>query len=153
MDTAQWAQGNIGGVVKPMEGGSNKPPMLERRARPQKDQALNCPRCNSTNTKFCYYNNYSLSQPRLSFRSSDQVTPVSVNYTKRCQKEEEKTNPDQVAGDPQSENENGLQIFRTRTAYCFSLSNINYSPTVSVSVGMMNTSLKEDTTQMEVRVQ
>ncbi|KAF4389463.1 hypothetical protein G4B88_006522 [Cannabis sativa] len=27
-------------------------------------QALNCPRCNSTNTKFCYYNNYSLTQPR-----------------------------------------------------------------------------------------
>ncbi|XVF51041.1 hypothetical protein PTKIN_Ptkin04bG0152100 [Pterospermum kingtungense] len=39
-------------------------PMVERRARPQKDQAVNCPRCNSTNTKFCYYNNYSLSQPR-----------------------------------------------------------------------------------------
>ncbi|KAK8511948.1 hypothetical protein V6N13_073776 [Hibiscus sabdariffa] len=38
--------------------------MVERRARPQNDQALNCPRCNSTNTKFCYYNNYSLSQPR-----------------------------------------------------------------------------------------
>ncbi|KAL6986458.1 hypothetical protein U1Q18_019820 [Sarracenia purpurea var. burkii] len=37
---------------------------LERRVRPQKDQALNCPRCNSTNTKFCYYNNYSLTQPR-----------------------------------------------------------------------------------------
>ncbi|CAJ1972339.1 unnamed protein product [Sphenostylis stenocarpa] len=50
----------IGGI-KPMEG--SKPPMLEKRARPQKDQALN-PRCNSTNTKFCYYNNYSLSQPR-----------------------------------------------------------------------------------------
>ncbi|KAF7811330.1 dof zinc finger protein DOF2.4-like isoform X1 [Senna tora] len=26
--------------------------------------ALKCPRCESTNTKFCYYNNYSLSQPR-----------------------------------------------------------------------------------------
>lgn len=38
--------------------------MLERRARPQKDQVVNCPRCNSTNTKFCYYNNYSLTQPR-----------------------------------------------------------------------------------------
>ncbi|KAJ0724723.1 putative transcription factor C2C2-Dof family [Helianthus annuus] len=25
---------------------------------------LNCPRCASTNTKFCYYNNYNLSQPR-----------------------------------------------------------------------------------------
>ncbi|XP_056848061.1 dof zinc finger protein DOF4.3-like isoform X3 [Raphanus sativus] len=23
-----------------------------------------CPRCNSTNTKFCYYNNYRVSQPR-----------------------------------------------------------------------------------------
>ncbi|XP_058095358.1 dof zinc finger protein DOF1.4-like [Magnolia sinica] len=28
------------------------------------DQALKCPRCDSSNTKFCYYNNYSLSQPR-----------------------------------------------------------------------------------------
>ncbi|KAL6011505.1 hypothetical protein ACLOJK_001953 [Asimina triloba] len=39
-------------------------PALERRLRPQHDQALKCPRCDSTNTKFCYYNNYSLSQPR-----------------------------------------------------------------------------------------
>ncbi|KAL6007003.1 hypothetical protein ACLOJK_032499 [Asimina triloba] len=38
--------------------------MLERRLRPQHDQALKCPRCDSTHTKFCYYNNYSLSQPR-----------------------------------------------------------------------------------------
>ncbi|KAL3499037.1 hypothetical protein ACH5RR_041769 [Cinchona calisaya] len=76
MDTAQWPQ-EI--VVKPMEeivvvpngttttscsskaGGSSS---LERKVRPQKEQALNCPRCNSTNTKFCYYNNYSLQQPR-----------------------------------------------------------------------------------------
>ncbi|CAL4985521.1 unnamed protein product [Urochloa decumbens] len=36
----------------------------ERAARPQKEKALNCPKCNSTNTKFCYYNNYSLQQPR-----------------------------------------------------------------------------------------
>lgn len=27
-------------------------------------EALKCPRCESTNTKFCYFNNYSLSQPR-----------------------------------------------------------------------------------------
>ncbi|KAH0886379.1 hypothetical protein HID58_062475 [Brassica napus] len=25
---------------------------------------LNCPRCNSANTKFCYFNNYNLTQPR-----------------------------------------------------------------------------------------
>ncbi|XP_031278304.1 dof zinc finger protein DOF4.6-like isoform X1 [Pistacia vera] len=60
MDTAQWPQG-IGLVNNPMESSRS---LMEKRARPQKDQALNCPRCNSTNTKFCYYNNYSLSQPR-----------------------------------------------------------------------------------------
>ncbi|VAI48520.1 unnamed protein product [Triticum turgidum subsp. durum] len=36
----------------------------DRRLRPQHDQPLKCPRCDSTHTKFCYYNNYSLSQPR-----------------------------------------------------------------------------------------
>lgn len=30
----------------------------------QQQQALRCPRCDSSNTKFCYYNNYSLTQPR-----------------------------------------------------------------------------------------
>ncbi|KAJ4774499.1 hypothetical protein LUZ62_058756 [Rhynchospora pubera] len=43
-----------------------RPQLVERRTRPHQrgDQPLNCPRCNSTNTKFCYYNNYSLTQPR-----------------------------------------------------------------------------------------
>ncbi|XP_047324730.1 dof zinc finger protein 1-like [Impatiens glandulifera] len=36
----------------------------QKRPRPQKEKAVNCPRCNSINTKFCYYNNYSQSQPR-----------------------------------------------------------------------------------------
>ncbi|KAJ1690164.1 hypothetical protein LUZ63_014319 [Rhynchospora breviuscula] len=27
-------------------------------------EPLRCPRCDSTNTKFCYYNNYNLTQPR-----------------------------------------------------------------------------------------
>ncbi|XP_010550797.1 PREDICTED: dof zinc finger protein DOF5.6-like [Tarenaya hassleriana] len=35
-----------------------------RRLRPPHDHPLKCPRCESTHTKFCYYNNYSLSQPR-----------------------------------------------------------------------------------------
>ncbi|XP_038988372.1 dof zinc finger protein DOF3.2-like [Phoenix dactylifera] len=41
---------------------TQQPP--ERKLRPHQEQALKCPRCDSTNTKFCYYNNYSLSQPR-----------------------------------------------------------------------------------------
>ncbi|KAI3421437.1 Dof-type domain-containing protein [Psidium guajava] len=75
MDTAQWPQ-EI--VVKPIDEivtstctatttpkpSSSSSSALERKPRPQKEQALNCPRCNSTNTKFCYYNNYSLTQPR-----------------------------------------------------------------------------------------
>ncbi|GJZ51528.1 DOF zinc finger protein DOF5.7 [Tanacetum coccineum] len=32
--------------------------------RPPAKQILKCPRCDSPNTKFCYYNNYSLTQPR-----------------------------------------------------------------------------------------
>ncbi|CAA6663351.1 unnamed protein product [Spirodela intermedia] len=43
---------------------STRPQLTERRPRPHKEQQLSCPRCQSTNTKFCYYNNYSLSQPR-----------------------------------------------------------------------------------------
>ncbi|CAL0319921.1 unnamed protein product [Lupinus luteus] len=37
----------------------------DRRLRPHHHhQALKCPHCDSLNTKFCYYNNYHLSQPR-----------------------------------------------------------------------------------------
>ncbi|KAK7295712.1 hypothetical protein RJT34_18623 [Clitoria ternatea] len=48
--------------------GSIRPGSMADRARLAKihnpDASLKCPRCESTNTKFCYYNNYSLSQPR-----------------------------------------------------------------------------------------
>lgn len=37
--------------------------VLQTQALPQQ-AALKCPRCDSLNTKFCYYNNYNLSQPR-----------------------------------------------------------------------------------------
>ncbi|KAI0513999.1 hypothetical protein KFK09_010031 [Dendrobium nobile] len=52
METVQWPQ-----------------QVVERKVRPHREQALNCPRCKSTNTKFCYYNNYSLSQPRYFCKS------------------------------------------------------------------------------------
>lgn len=48
--------------------GSTRPGSMADRARmaklPPPETALKCPRCESTNTKFCYFNNYSLSQPR-----------------------------------------------------------------------------------------
>ncbi|XAR60567.1 hypothetical protein NMG60_11033994 [Bertholletia excelsa] len=49
-------------------GGTVRPGSMVDRARlakiPQPEAGLKCPRCESTNTKFCYFNNYSLSQPR-----------------------------------------------------------------------------------------
>ncbi|KAL6575614.1 hypothetical protein OROHE_000991 [Orobanche hederae] len=48
-----------------------RPALMDQKRvmRPPKDQTLNCPRCHSTNTKFCYYNNYSLTQPRYFCKS------------------------------------------------------------------------------------
>uniref|UniRef100_A0A453GX61 Dof-type domain-containing protein n=1 Tax=Aegilops tauschii subsp. strangulata TaxID=200361 RepID=A0A453GX61_AEGTS len=44
--------------------GKSKSMSMSERARlarlPQPVSGLNCPRCDSTNTKFCYFNNYSL---------------------------------------------------------------------------------------------
>ncbi|XP_073220039.1 dof zinc finger protein DOF5.4 [Cicer arietinum] len=55
---------SIGGGTKFFAAGT-----ADRRLRPHNNnhhnhQALKCPRCDSINTKFCYYNNYNLSQPR-----------------------------------------------------------------------------------------
>lgn len=50
--------------IVPIIGNTSNTRPERKVIRFQKDQVLNCPRCNSANTKFCYYNNYSLSQPR-----------------------------------------------------------------------------------------
>lgn len=43
---------------------------MDRRLRPHGNHhGLKCPRCDSLNTKFCYYNNYNLSQPRYFCKS------------------------------------------------------------------------------------
>lgn len=66
METTQWSTQEIGVVKSSMgaEIGSRGGEIIDKKVRPVKDGAINCPRCNSTNTKFCYYNNYSLTQPR-----------------------------------------------------------------------------------------
>eukprot|EP00252_Welwitschia_mirabilis_P024451 TRINITY_DN7268_c0_g2_i1.p1 TRINITY_DN7268_c0_g2~~TRINITY_DN7268_c0_g2_i1.p1 ORF type:complete len:356 (+),score=24.69 TRINITY_DN7268_c0_g2_i1:401-1468(+) len=67
MDSVDWTQSFCPSLCKPVlpEDVMPRPPLMpERRSKPQPEQALKCPRCDSTNTKFCYYNNYNLSQPR-----------------------------------------------------------------------------------------
>lgn len=49
-----------GTVVEPP-----KPPAIRQQQQQQpRSESLKCPRCSSTNTKFCYFNNYNKSQPR-----------------------------------------------------------------------------------------
>ncbi|KAK7302813.1 hypothetical protein RJT34_13709 [Clitoria ternatea] len=64
--TNQWPQSHdhkvsMGGNSKVMEKPSEEHHVLQQQ---QQQQPLKCPRCDSSNTKFCYYNNYNLSQPR-----------------------------------------------------------------------------------------
>ncbi|KAJ7944379.1 Dof zinc finger protein like [Quillaja saponaria] len=50
----------------PSESGDNRGPSKPHNpgAPPPEQEHLPCPRCDSSNTKFCYYNNYNFSQPR-----------------------------------------------------------------------------------------
>ncbi|XP_015574052.1 dof zinc finger protein DOF1.6 [Ricinus communis] len=45
-------------------GQNNTNPVSHSHPPPKLAEPLPCPRCDSNNTKFCYYNNYNLSQPR-----------------------------------------------------------------------------------------
>ncbi|KAL6638152.1 hypothetical protein ACP70R_025724 [Stipagrostis hirtigluma subsp. patula] len=65
---ASGGGGGAPGSGGPTGGSAVRPGSMTERARlakiPQPEPGLKCPRCESTNTKFCYFNNYSLSQPR-----------------------------------------------------------------------------------------
>ncbi|VVB04703.1 unnamed protein product [Arabis nemorensis] len=67
MDYSSMHQNMVGVVSSQDYQNQKKPSQAFRQAPPE--QSLRCPRCDSTNTKFCYYNNYSLSQPRYFCKS------------------------------------------------------------------------------------
>lgn len=53
--------------IPPTPAPENHTPGNRKRSsapRADQEQPVTCPRCDSSNTKFCYYNNYSLAQPR-----------------------------------------------------------------------------------------
>ncbi|KAK1263381.1 Dof zinc finger protein DOF3.5 [Acorus gramineus] len=50
-------------------GGGRWPPTPNMVASADPSAVPSCPRCDSSNTKFCYYNNYSLTQPRYFCKS------------------------------------------------------------------------------------
>ncbi|RDX66761.1 Cyclic dof factor 2, partial [Mucuna pruriens] len=47
-----------------MNGDQNETSASEDKTPKKPDKILPCPRCNSMDTKFCYYNNYNVNQPR-----------------------------------------------------------------------------------------
>lgn len=62
-----WSQGLLEMESAPGTVDLPKPPSTTRRQQQQQQSSsepLDCPRCGSSNTKFCYYNNYNKSQPR-----------------------------------------------------------------------------------------
>ncbi|KAJ8549546.1 hypothetical protein K7X08_033253 [Anisodus acutangulus] len=68
--TNEWPQINEKNNLMMASNGSNMekpiqdPSQQQQQQQPPPPPHLKCPRCDSANTKFCYYNNYSLSQPR-----------------------------------------------------------------------------------------
>ncbi|KAK2968462.1 hypothetical protein RJ640_030073 [Escallonia rubra] len=63
----QWPQNHIDEKQSLMASTTSSRVMENQTQQQQVQQQqvqLKCPRCDSSNTKFCYYNNYSLSQPR-----------------------------------------------------------------------------------------
>uniref|UniRef100_A0A6N2KQZ4 Dof-type domain-containing protein n=1 Tax=Salix viminalis TaxID=40686 RepID=A0A6N2KQZ4_SALVM len=51
-------------IAKPMEGQLEANGTDKERVFKKPDKILPCPRCNSLDTKFCYFNNYNVNQPR-----------------------------------------------------------------------------------------
>jgi len=95
--------GQVGGPAKPMS--------MAERARlariPLPEPGLKCPRCDSTNTKFCYFNNYSLSQPRHFCRACRRYwtrggalrnVPVGGGYRRHAKRAKPKQQQQAAAG-------------------------------------------------------
>ncbi|XP_042397217.1 dof zinc finger protein DOF1.7-like [Zingiber officinale] len=50
--------------ARELSGGGSEKAQQRKQSETSAAEALSCPRCESTETKFCYYNNYSKLQPR-----------------------------------------------------------------------------------------
>ncbi|CAL4912068.1 unnamed protein product [Urochloa decumbens] len=77
------------------------------RPRPEQEKGLLCPRCPSTNTKFCYYNNYSVTQPRYFCKACRRYwtlggTLRSVPVGGGCRKNKQQQQQDKLAADDDS---------------------------------------------------
>ncbi|CBI15214.3 unnamed protein product, partial [Vitis vinifera] len=62
--TPSIAEENVTLKTSKAEKGQSDSPDSQEKTLKKPDKILPCPRCNSMDTKFCYYNNYNINQPR-----------------------------------------------------------------------------------------
>ncbi|XP_030457545.1 dof zinc finger protein DOF3.1-like [Syzygium oleosum] len=91
-------------------------------------ERLICPRCDSTNTKFCYFNNYNLSQPRHFCKNCKRYwtkggslrnIPVGGG-TRKSSSTKRASNPKRQNPEPDPDprpSKHGLQLQESTTAY------------------------------------
>ncbi|KAJ4956926.1 hypothetical protein NE237_013709 [Protea cynaroides] len=115
---------------------------------PHLNQALKCPRCDSINTKFCYFNNYNLYQPRHFYKSCPRYwtkggvlwnIPIGSGYRKTKQskpkpnpkshEERKSTTPHssiESSNQPHSHNERGSFCAFNIEFYCSSNNRLSH---------------------------
>ncbi|KAI3798673.1 hypothetical protein L1987_33951 [Smallanthus sonchifolius] len=112
-------------------GGRSNTPSL----RPP-EQILKCPRCDSSNTKFCYYNNYSLAQPRHFCKACRRYWTIggalrNVPIGGTCRKSKKSKS---YSSKCSSSDIGGMKFFGLSTLD-FQLGGLNFPPRVSSSYG------------------
>ncbi|XP_052196922.1 dof zinc finger protein DOF5.7-like [Diospyros lotus] len=116
-------------------------------ARPP-EQALKCPRCDSPNTKFCYYNNYSLTQPRHFCKTCRRYWTKggalrNVPIGGGCRKSKKMKSSSKVSGDSKdssgSSDIGGLKLFQGLSpAMDFQLGSLSFPRLHSSTAGGYN---------------
>lgn len=108
----------------------------DKKPRPP-EQALKCPRCDSTNTKFCYYNNYSLTQPRYFCKSCRRYwtkggTLRNVPVGGGCRK-----NKRSSSSSSSSKRGQDQAVVATNTSPLSSLTNLPYDSDISLAIARL----------------
>ncbi|XP_077210976.1 uncharacterized protein LOC143846426 [Tasmannia lanceolata] len=123
-----------GKVAEEMKGLQN-----DRRGRIQGEQIppqqpQKCPRCESPNTKFCYYNNYSLSQPRYFCKTCRRYwtqggTLRNVPVGGGCRKGKRSKRPSSSS----SSSETHLQNPQSQQTYSISTSSSSFQDSLAIT--------------------
>ncbi|XP_068655646.1 dof zinc finger protein DOF5.7-like [Aristolochia californica] len=112
--------------------------------RPPLDQVLKCPRCDSSNTKFCYYNNYCLTQPRYFCKTCRRYWTKggalrNVPIGGGCRKNKKAKAGSRLSTDPKESKSGGLKFLHgISSAMDYHLGGLPFSRLHSPASGVFN---------------